>query len=167
MTRTRKKPQTKTSNNNLWIIAGVAVVVLSIILIKGQMGKAKSETSSQASENSSAAAVAQAAPETPEEQFNRLYGQKKPVFAFFHSNNCQLCLDMIAVVDEVYPEYEGKVALVDINVYDEVNQNLLQQFQIRAIPTEFFFNSNGEIFSNVGLMSRDQLREALEKIAGE
>ena len=153
--------------NNLGIIGGLAVIVLSIILIKGQLGKSNPEASDQASENPSAAAVSQDTPETPEEQFNRLYSQNKPIFAFYHSNNCQLCLDMITVVEEVYPEYEGKVALVDINVYDEVNQNLLQQFQIRAIPTQFFFNSNGDIFSHVGLMSRDQLREALDQIAGE
>ena len=74
---------------------------------------------------------------------------------------------MINIVEEVFPEYEGKISLVDVNVYDEQNKNLLRRAEIQAIPTQIFINSSGETFQTVGLMTADQLRSALENISRE
>ena len=167
MAKSRSKPKPKNNSNNLFIIAGIAVIVLSILLLKGMSGKSEPDQQETASGAGALASAAQPTPETPDEQFNRLYAQKRPIFVFFHSNNCQLCVEMIDVVASVFPEYEGKIELLDIDVYDEANQNLIQSAQIKAIPTQFFFSGGGDSFSFVGKMSPDQLREALDQIVGE
>ena len=74
---------------------------------------------------------------------------------------------MMKVVEEVLPEYEGRVNLVDVNVYDEANRNLLIRAQIRAIPTQLFFDTQGVITSSTGLMSAEELRNVLDNLAGE
>jgi len=168
MTRTHTKNKPRTDKKNLLIIGGIVGIVFMLIFVKGQ-AKAPESTAldNKAPEINSAAPVAQTVQEAPEQMLDRLYNEKEPVFAFFHSNNCHLCIEMIKVVDEVLPEYEGKVSLVDINVYDENNKSLLQRAQIQAIPTQIFISRSGEISRQVGLMSADQLRTVLDQISKE
>lgn len=71
---------------------------------------------------------------------------------------------MIDIVDRVYPEFEGRVELVDVNVYDMQNRNLLIQGQIQVIPTQIFIDRFGDISQTVGVMEDAQLREALNLI---
>lgn len=166
----RKKKKQKPRFNKILIIGGLIVAVILLIFLKDQVGKSSTDLDSAVSENNVSSAIAATDVETvevPEERFDRLFLENKPIFAFFHSNNCQLCIEMIAVVEEVFPEYEGKVFLVDINVYDEQNRNLLQRAQIQAIPTQIFINSAGETFQTIGLMTADELRSALENISGK
>jgi len=42
----------------------------------------------------------------------------------------------------------------------------LLRANIRSIPTQIFFNEAGEGFQSIGLMSADQLREALNDAIG-
>lgn len=153
---------------NLLIIGGIVGIAFLLIFLKGQAKAPESAVNeSEAPEINFVTPIAQATQEQPEQMLDRLYSEKEPVFAFFHSDNCYLCIEMIKVVDEVIPEYAGKVNLIDINVYDVNNKNLLQRAQIQAIPTQIFVSSNGEISRAVGLMSADQLRAILDQISGE
>lgn len=168
MARTHKKNKPQAGKKNLLIIGGILAIVFLLIFLKGQAKTPESAIpENEAPEINSVMPVVQAAQELPEETLNRLYNEKEPVFAFFHSNNCHLCIEMIKVVDEVMPEYDGKVSLVDINVYDVNNKSLLQRAQIQAIPTQIFISSSGEVSRQVGLMSADQLRTVLDQISKE
>ena len=53
---------------------------------------------------------------------------------------------MIDIVNEVYPEYQDQISLVDINVYDDLNKNLLTRANIHSIPTQIFFIAAGLYF---------------------
>lgn len=130
------------------ILAGIVVIVVSIILIKDQ-----SEEKAIAAEN-----------ETPEQQFDRYLEEQTPFFAFFHSNNCKSCLIMMDTVDGVYPTYKGDIALIDVNVYDPINQSLLQRAGIQTIPTQVFVDSTGNGIIFMGIMDEDQLNEQLTKL---
>lgn len=168
MPRTHNKNKRQAGTKNLLIIGGILGIVFLLIFIKGQ-AKAPTPTvaENEAPEINSETPIVQVAQELPEQVLDRLYNENEPVFAFFHSNNCHLCIEMIKVVDEVIPEYDGKVNLVDINVYDENNKSLLQRAQIQAIPTQIFISSTGEVSRQVGLMSADQLRAVLDQISKE
>jgi thiol:disulfide interchange protein len=104
--------------------------------------------------------------ELPEAQLDRLVIAGKPTLAFFHSNNCVQCIKMMEVVEQVYPEFDGSVALVDINVYDKANSRLLQRAQIRAIPTQIFFDRTGQGNVVMGAMTPDEFREQMQTLAG-
>jgi thiol-disulfide isomerase/thioredoxin len=104
---------------------------------------------------------------SPEEQVDRLLAARQPIFAFFHSNTCKQCIDMTEIVDQVYPAFEGRVHLVDVNVYERRNQNLLRRARLQVIPTLIFIDRSGEGQGYTGVMPADGLRRQLEALAGE
>ena len=103
----------------------------------------------------------------PEAQLDYFMAVGQPTFAFFHSNNCIQCIKMIEVVDQVYPDFAGEVALVDVNVYDQENQNLLRRAGIRAIPTMIFIDRAGNGQGYMGVMETGAFREQLQQLAEE
>jgi len=86
---------------------------------------------------------------------------KQPILAFFHSNTCDSCLQMVAIVDQVYPEFADSVTLVDVNVYDEQNRTLIDEIGLQFIPTLFFYDTSGKRNTHIGIMEADQLRKTL------
>lgn len=104
--------------------------------------------------------------ELPDAQLDRHLTAGKPTLAFFHSNNCVQCIKMMEVVEQVYPEFDDSVALVDVNVYDQANARLLQVARIRAIPTQIFFDRSGQGTVIMGAMTPDQFREQMQTLAG-
>jgi len=115
----RKKKKQKPRFNKILIFGGLLVAVILLIFLKDQAGKSSTDLDSAVLENNVSSTLEATDVETvevPEKRFDRLFLENKPIFAFFHSNNCQRCIDMMNVVEEVFPEYEGEVFLVDINV---------------------------------------------------
>jgi thiol:disulfide interchange protein len=103
---------------------------------------------------------------SPEEQLDRLLADGQPVLAFFHSMTCVPCIQMDGIVKEVYPDFQERVSLVDVNVYDKANQNLLRRANLRVIPTLIFIDRNGEARGYTGVMPADALRAQLITLAG-
>ena len=104
--------------------------------------------------------------ELPETQLARLLAQGKPTLAFYHSNTCDQCIQMTRIVQQVYPEFAGSVALVDVNVYDNRNTILLQKVRIRYIPTLIFYDRAGQAQTSVGVMEPTTLRQQLQALRG-
>ena len=112
---TRKHITQKSKKSNpkvlLIIVITMFIVVIGIIfLTKGQTSKNTPESNGLA-----------------EAALDQLLAEGKPTFVFYHSTDCYTCKVMMATVAEIYPEFKDSVALVDVNVYDESNQNLLQK----------------------------------------
>lgn len=78
---------------------------------------------------------------------------------------CFECTRMIAIVEQVYPEFAGSVALVDVNVYDAQNQRLLQEVKLQFIPTQIFCDRAGRSQTTVGVMQPEQLRQQLQALS--
>jgi len=102
----------------------------------------------------------------PEAQLDWYLEHYQPVFVFFHSTTCKTCTDMMAVVDQVYPEFEGQVGLVDVNVYHSWNEDLLRRARITNIPTQVFINKKGEGKTMIGGMQSEELRAELQALVG-
>lgn len=87
----------------------------------------------------------------------------KPVFLNFHSNQCIPCIEMEKVIEEVRPEYEGRVAFVVVDVYDPAEMPLCDYFQVRVIPTNFFIRADGSVADAYeGLLRAPELRSKLD-----
>ncbi len=102
---------------------------------------------------------------SPADQLNRALASSRPVLVFMHSTTCQSCIDMMKVVDQVYPEFAGEVALVDVDVNDDANGLLLQKLGLRYIPTIVVFNKEGQASQNIGGMKADAFRTFLRQRA--
>ncbi len=103
---------------------------------------------------------------TAEAQLGRLLAAGQPALGFYHSTNCAKCKEMMAIVAEVYPEFESTVGLVDVDVYDKTNTKLLQVARIYAIPTQIFYDKSGQQETVLGVMTAEALREKLRFLAG-
>jgi hypothetical protein len=145
-------PKTAIQNRHypkILIFVGFIVLVAGILLFKNQPDEQKNQVVSN---------------ETPEQQLDRLLESGELVFAFIHSTNCQSCIDMMQTVDLVYPEYKDTIALIDVDVYDPINQSLLKRANVSYIPTQIFIDLTGEGKISVGAMSPDDLRSALNEL---
>lgn len=149
-----KKHRRKNQNTaKSLLVLGVIILAGAIVLLKLQ-----------------ASATAQMPPvagQLPEAQLSSALAAGRPVLGFFHSNNCASCIEMIGIVNQVYPAFSREIILVDVNVYDPLNENLLRQEQIRVIPTMIFFEQSGEKQTVMGVMQPEQLRAQLSAMIGD
>lgn len=133
----------------IFILVGIFLLVAVVFLLKNET-EPPAELSGQ----------------TPEMQLDWYLENQQPVFIFFHSTTCQTCIDMMDIVAQVYPEFDGQVGLVDVNVYEPRNERLLQRARISNIPTQVFVNQKGEGKTLIGAMQPDELRVELRALAG-
>lgn len=145
---TRRKPSRLPQ---VLALGGIGLLILAVLLLKNQPAEEAQVEHSDV---------------LPQEQLEQILQAGQPVLAFFHSNTCQQCIEMIGIVGDVYPEFAGLVALVDVNVYDERNTALLQQVGLQYIPTLIFYDQTGEADVFVGVMPAEQLRQRLATLEG-
>lgn len=145
----KQAPFQKKGWKNWLILAGVLVVVAAVFVVKNQSSP-----------------VDVAANLSAEEQLDIYLEEEEPIFLFFHSDNCHSCIVMMDIVDEVFPEFKDRVKMVDVNVYDPLNEDLLRQAQIYSIPTQIFIDQEAKGKVAMGVMSAEELREQLQILAG-
>ena len=69
------------------------------------------------------------------------------------------------VVKQVYPEFQDSVVLIDVDVYDQRNNNIMRREGLQSIPTLVFYDRNGKRQMNIGVMESDQFRQTLSALA--
>jgi len=90
----------------------------------------------------------------------------KPTLAEFGSSTCIPCKEMKPILEELAEEYEGKLNVVIVEVYEQMD--LTRQYGIMAIPTQIVFDSEGqEITRHMGLWPREEIIAELKKIGIE
>jgi len=159
------------------VIASIGVVIFGIVLLKERPQEAVALTAAQASNPAavSGPTAAQASnpaamngpfkPTSPSNQLDQALAAGKPTLVFMHSTTCQSCIDMMKVVDKVYPEFAGQIALIDVDVNDNANGPVMQLLGLRYIPTVVVFDSQGQKSQNVGAMKADAFRTFLRQRA--
>ena len=151
MSKRTGKRRKKSQPLSRWlIVGGLLVMVAAVLLLKGGQAPQAAESSAEGA---------------PQARLAQALEEGKPILAFYHSNNCVSCLEMIEIVNQVYPEYREEVVLVDVNVYDPQNKALLQAVDLRYIPTQMIYDRSGSHQTVVGVMPPEQLREALAAAA--
>jgi thioredoxin 1 len=86
-----------------------------------------------------------------------------PAAVNFWSPRCPHCQVMSGLLDEIGPEYEGRVNIFKLNVLQ--NPTSAVQYQIRGTPTLVLFRKGRAVDSIVGLMPLNPLRNKLDNLA--
>jgi thioredoxin 1 len=90
----------------------------------------------------------------------------KPTLAEFGANTCIPCKQMKPILEQLAVEYEGKLNVVIVEVYEQME--LTRFNRIMAIPTQIVFDSSGkEITRHVGLWPKEQIIAQLKKMGIE
>jgi len=82
------------------------------------------------------------------------------------AKSCIPCKMMAPILEKMGKVYDGKAAIVFIDVWK--NREQAKRFGIRVIPTQIFFNSDGEeVYRHVGFMGEKDIIAQLEKMGVE
>src|SRR4030042_2041533 len=89
-----------------------------------------------------------------------------PKLLDFGAGTCIPCKKMAPILQELSEEYEGRVIIKIIEVYQE--RELTRANGIRLIPTQIFFDAkNQEVSRHVGFMDKEQIKKVFEKMGGK
>ena len=79
------------------------------------------------------------------------------------AKKCIPCKMMAPIMEKMERKYEGKAAVVFIDVWEHREQ--AARFRVRAIPTQIFFNAGGEeVYRHVGFLAEKDIVSQLEKM---
>jgi thioredoxin 1 len=79
------------------------------------------------------------------------------------AKKCIPCKMMAPILEELTKEYQGKAAIVFIDVWQHMDQ--AEKYRISAIPTQIFFDKQGkEVLRHVGFMDKKSIVQVLEKL---
>ena len=85
----------------------------------------------------------------------------KPVLIDLWAEWCGPCKVLGPIIDDVAPEFEGKVRFTKINI-DE-NPNTAPKYGIRGIPTIMIFKNGDLAATNVGVLTKSELTNFLNE----
>lgn len=79
------------------------------------------------------------------------------------ADKCIPCKMMAPIIAKMEKAYEGKAAIVFIDVWKHRDQ--ATRFGIRAIPTQIFFDRDGqEVYRHVGFMTEEAIVKQLKNM---
>jgi thioredoxin 1 len=82
------------------------------------------------------------------------------------AKKCVPCKMMAPILAKMEKQYEGKAAIVFIDVWKHNEQ--ARRFGIRAIPTQIFYSETGkEVYRHVGFMDEKAIVNQLKKMGVE
>jgi thioredoxin 1 len=86
-----------------------------------------------------------------------------PTMVDLGADECMPCKMMVPVLEKVEKKYEGKAAIVFIDVWKD--KAPAKRFGIRAIPTQIFFNAKGkEVYRHEGFMSETDIDKVFHRM---
>lgn len=91
-----------------------------------------------------------------------IYDNGDPCLVVFSRKTCHVCKQVVQVLEELYPEYEGKFGFYYVDI--EENANLFQRFSLKGVPQILYFN-NGEFQGKqAGLVEDEKVEEKIANI---
>jgi len=79
------------------------------------------------------------------------------------AKKCIPCKMMAPILEELTKEYQGKAAIVFIDVRQHTDQ--AEKYRLRAIPTQIFFDKQGnEVLRHVGFMDKKSIVQVLDEL---
>jgi len=90
-------------------------------------------------------------------------GSDLPVVIDFWSARCAPCQVMAGLLNEIGPDYAGRVNIFKLNV--DNNPETAARFQVRSVPTVVFIKGETVIDTVVGLLPLMPLKEKIDRLA--
>lgn len=86
-----------------------------------------------------------------------------PAVVDFWSSRCPPCHVMGGLLDEIGPDYAGRVNIFKLNV--DQNPRTARQYGVQSVPTVILFRNGRAVDWIVGLLPLNPLRQKLDRLA--
>ena len=90
-----------------------------------------------------------------------IYKGKKPAIVDFYADWCGPCKRLSPILDQLLEEYDGAFIVYKVNV--DNNKDLARALQVRNIPTLLYLVPKQQPKRSMGLLTKDQLKEIIDK----
>ena len=91
----------------------------------------------------------------------------KPQVIKFTSAMCLDCQTMNKIFKEIFPKYQDKITLTEIQVQDQnsFNQEQIKKYNVTLVPTIILLNSQGEQTKRIeGAVEKDKMDNYLKEL---
>ena len=91
--------------------------------------------------------------------------QGKPQVIKFTSQMCLDCQTMNKIFKELFPKYEDKIVLTEIQVQDKssFNDEQIEKYNVTLVPTIILLNSDGKQVRRIeGAIPKDEMDKCLQ-----
>ena len=79
------------------------------------------------------------------------------------AKTCIPCKMMAPILEELKVEYDGRAAVIFIDVWEDKSQG--KRFGIQSIPTQIFYDKHGsEVYRHQGFYSKKDIKKWLDKL---
>lgn len=83
-------------------------------------------------------------------------GGGRPMLLDLGATTCIPCKEMQPILDELKQEYDGRVTVQIVDVYE--HRDWAQKYKVYLIPTQIFFDAQGkELYRHTGFYSRGEI----------
>ena len=129
-------------------LAAASIILLLVVCCSNQTDSGAKQGSAEVSSQS----------ETSAGQTGQL-----PMLVDLGRGTCIPCKKMKPILEELTIEYQGRAIVKVIDLRDE--PKAANQYRIRLIPTQIFFDSNGqEVFRHEGFMDKQSIEAKFAEI---
>ena len=90
-----------------------------------------------------------------------IYKGKKPAIVDFYADWCGPCKRIAPILDQLLEEYDGEFILYKVNV--DYNKDLARALRVNNIPTLLYLVPKQQPKRSMGLLTKDQLKEIIDK----
>ncbi len=91
--------------------------------------------------------------------------ESKPTVIDFYATWCNPCQQLHTTLEKAKSEYGDKLNFVRVDVDDEKNQKLIDQYEVSPIPTVVYLNTRGEVVSfSIGFAGEASINDEIKKI---
>ncbi len=81
------------------------------------------------------------------------------------AKSCIPCKMMAPILEELKKEYQGRAAVIFVDVWDKANAGKAKAFNVMTIPTQVFFDKQGkEVYRHIGFLDKDSIVSKLEEL---
>jgi thioredoxin 1 len=101
---------------------------------------------------------------TGSEQFEKeVLQSKEPVVLDFYAEWCGPCKLAEPIINDLAEEFSGKVKVLKLDVDEEGNREITQQFGVMSIPTVISFKAGKPTEKKIGFIGEDGYRGMVTK----